>query len=273
MTSKFRRRTPGIAPWCPRHIIPQLIFFSSFQNFSNYSFDVSSIRSNYKIFPLEQIPSIKITPWITRPIVSIVSSIEILKNLYIEKQSKIKVKIITFVTNNENTISFFIITILADFSYEFYEDRSFRAQRTKKKKNAWMNWRGWKERRDGKRVAVLPGFLAIYQVNRCPFVASLLYAVRENVSLVNGRSTRHVARAIGSEKHLWKRASPFTSEATDYLIPSGRAQGEKMTVCEWPRSLPPALSLSLSLASENADRWSSRLSSVTTKNLTQNSPS
>lgn len=134
MTSKFRRRTPGIAPWCPRHIIPQLIFFSSFQNFSNYSFDVSSIRSNYKIFPLEQIPSIKITPWITRPIVSIVSSIEILKNLYIEKQLKIKVKIITFVTNNENTISFFIITILADFSYEFYEDRSFRAQRTKKKK-------------------------------------------------------------------------------------------------------------------------------------------
>ena len=81
----------------------------------------------------------------------------------------------------------------------------------------------------------------------CPFGASLLYAARENVSLVNGRSTRHVARAIGSEKHLWKRASPFTSEATDYLIPSGRAQGEKMTVCEWPRSLPPALSLSLSL--------------------------
>lgn len=104
---------------------------------------------------------------------------------------------------------------------------------------------------DGKKGSVSPGFFTIYRVNRytigCPFGASLLYAVRENVSLVNGRSTRHVARAIGSEKHLWKRASPFTSEATDYLIPSGRAQGEKMTVCEWPRSLPPALSLSLSL--------------------------
>lgn len=163
MTSKFRRRTPGIAPWCPRHIIPQLIFFSSFQNFSNYSFDVSSIRSNYKIFPLEQIPSIKITPWITRPIVSIVSSIEILntKNLYIEKQSKIKVKIITFVTNNENTISFFIITILADFSYEFYEDRSFRAQRTKKKKKKTRGWIGADERKEEmeKGSRFCPGFL------------------------------------------------------------------------------------------------------------------
>lgn len=138
-----------------------------------------------------------------------------------------------------------------------------------------MNWRGIERKEEmGKKVAVLPGFLAIYQVNRCPFGASLLYAVRENVSLVNGRSTRHVARAIGSEKHLWKRASPFTSEATDYLIPSGRAQGEKMTVCEWPRSLPPALSLSLSLASMKTpidDRLVS--SSVTTKNLTQNYPS
>lgn len=131
---------------------------------------------------------------------------------------------------------------------------------------------------DGKKGSVSPGFFTIYRVNRytigCPFGASLLYAVRENVSLVNGRSTRHVARAIGSEKHLWKRASPFTSEATDYLIPSGRAQGEKMTVCEWPRSLPPALSLSLSPSlQKNTDRWS-RLSSapVTTKKLIQNFP-
>lgn len=104
-----------------------------------------------------------------------------------------------------------------------------------------MDWRGGKKKkrkngRDGKKGSVSPDFFTIYRVNRytigCPFGASLLYAVRENVSLVNGRSTRHVARAIGSEKHLWKRASPFTSEATDYLIPSGRAQGEKMTVCE-----------------------------------------
>lgn len=115
----------------------------------------------------------------------------------------------------------------------------------KERKYAWMNWwRKKKEKMEGARFRpVSSRFIGWIG---CPFGASLLYAARENVSLVNGRSTRHVARAIGSEKHLWKRASPFTSEATDYLIPSGRAQGEKMTVCEWPRSLPLALSLSLS---------------------------
>lgn len=135
-----------------------------------------------------------------------------------------------------------------------------------------MNW--WRKKKRKKWKGRFARFLHDLSGESVAPSKQASYTARENVSLVNGRSTRHVARAIGSEKHLWKRASPFTSEATDYLIPSGRAQGEKMTVCEWPRSLPPALSLSLSLSlQKNADRWS-RLSSspVTTETFIQNFP-